>query len=190
MTAAPYDIRPLEPAMLPDFLAFFEGDAFADNPDWGFCFCQFLHVDHGVVQWSQRTAEQNRSAARDRICARRMQGYLAYVDGKPIAWCNATPRTLMEAFADESGPDDAVTGQLGCFVVAKPYRRSGIASALLQAALHGFRQQGLRVAKAMPYENAQTDAQHHFGPLRMFVAAGFERLGTDAQGRVLMQCRL
>lgn len=96
----------------------------------------------------------------------------------------------MEAFADERGPDDAQTGQLGCFVVAKAYRRSGIASALLQAALQGFRQQGLRFAKAIPYENAQTDGQHHFGPLGMYLAAGFERQHTDPQGRVHMLLQL
>jgi GNAT superfamily N-acetyltransferase len=190
MSTPAFHIRALEPALLPDFMAFFDGEAFADNPEWGFCFCQYLHVDHNVVQWSQRTAAENRTAASDRICTRRMQGYLAYIDVKPVAWCNAAPRSMMQAFADEAGPEDARTGQFGCFVVAKPYRRSGIASALLQAALEGFRTQGLRVANAMPYEKAETDGQHHFGPVSMYLAAGFEALHTDAQGRVHVQLQL
>lgn len=171
-------------------MAFFEGEAFADHPEWGFCFCQYLHVDHNVVQWSKRTADENRTAASDRICTRRMQGYLAYVDCKPVAWCNAAPRNLMAAFADEPGPDDAHTGQFGCFIVAKSHRRSGIASALLQAALDGFRQQGMHIAQAIPFANAETDGQHHFGPLSMYLAAGFEAMHTDSEGRVLMQLQL
>jgi GNAT superfamily N-acetyltransferase len=190
MNTPALEIRALAPELLNDFMAFFEGEAFADNPEWGFCFCQYLHVDHNLVRWSQRTAAENRTAASDRICTRRMQGYLAYAGGKPVAWCNAAPRNMMQAFADEARPEDARTGQFGCFVVAKPYRRGGIARALLQAALDGFRMQGLQIANAMPFAKAETDGQHHFGPLSMFLAAGFEVRSTDPQGRVHVQLQL
>lgn len=56
-------IQPLTPARLPEFLAYFEGDAFADNPKWRSCFCQFLYVDHAKVNWQARTADENRAAA-------------------------------------------------------------------------------------------------------------------------------
>lgn len=177
-------IVPLSPERLPDFLAFFEGEAFADNPQWGSCYCQFLHVDHNVVHWPSRTAPENRSMACQRISSGRMQGYLAYRDGhsQPIAWCNAGPRVLMAAFDDEPDPDAAHIGQIGCFVVAKPHRRSGVATQLLQAACAGLKAQGLRIAEASPITNAQSDAQNHFGPLSMFLAAGFTLHRTDEDG--------
>jgi hypothetical protein len=37
MTELPVEIRKLCPELLQDFLLFFDGEAFADNPKWGFC---------------------------------------------------------------------------------------------------------------------------------------------------------
>jgi hypothetical protein len=137
MTASSVEIHKLSPELLPDFLSFFDGEVFADNPKWSFCFCQFLYVDHAKVNWTSRTVQENRAEACDRICTIRMQGYLAYRDGKPIGWCNAAPRMMMDAFADEPDPDASRIGQITCFVVAKPHRRSGVATSLLQAAWPG-----------------------------------------------------
>lgn len=183
MSSSP-EIRKLSPELMPDFLSFFEGEAFADNPKWAFCFCQFLYVDHSKVTWNARTAEENRAAACDRICTDRMQGYLAYRDGKAIGWCNAAPRTMMEAFADEPDPDASRIGQITCFVVAKPHRRSGVATSLLHAACEGLKAQGLTIAEASPPAEASDDAENHYGPLSMYFAAGFHVHRSDDDGTV------
>ncbi len=187
MTESPIEIQRLAPDRLQDFLHFFDGEAFADNPKWGMCFCQFLYVDHAKVNWAARTVQENRAAACERICTQRMQGYMAYRDGKPVGWCNAAPRTMMDAFADEPDPDAARIGQITCFVVAKPHRRSGVATALLQAACAGLAEQGLHIAEALPMAEAASDAQNHFGPLSMYLAAGFQVHRRDAQGRVFVR---
>ena len=180
----PEDIRRLSPELLPDFLAFFDGDAFAENPAWSFCFCQFLYVDHAKVDWNNRSAAVNRAAACERIAARRMQGYLAYRDGKPIGWCSAGPRVMFDALADEPDVDAARIGQITCFVVAQPHRRSGVATALLHAACVGLKEQGLTIAAASPLSTASSDAGHHYGPLEMYLAAGFRVHRSEADGRV------
>ena len=184
MTHAATEIVPLPAARLPEFLAFFDGEAFADNPQWRSCYCQFLHVDHDVVDWQRRTAAENRAAACTRIGDGRMQGYLAYRDGRPVGWCNAAPRRLMEAFAREPDGDAAAIGQIGCFVVAPSERRSGIATALLDAACAGLRAQGLAIAAATPRRHAVTDAENHHGPLALYLAAGFGIHRTDDDGTV------
>jgi len=125
MASESVDIRPLSSDLLPDFLEYFEGSAFADNPGWRSCYCQFLYVDHSRIHWAERTAEQNRRAACERICSSRMQGHLAYRKGQVVGWCNAAPRAMMDAFADEPDPD------------------------------------------------ATGDAENHYGPLGLFVGAGF-----------------
>jgi hypothetical protein len=40
MNHAALDIHPLSPERPADFPAFFDGEAFADNPQWAFCCCQ------------------------------------------------------------------------------------------------------------------------------------------------------
>lgn len=183
----PVDIHPLTPQRLPDFLQFFEGAAFADNPKWKSCYCQFLYVDHQQVQWAQRTAQENRSAACSRIGQGRMQGLLAYRDGQVVGWCNAAPRRLMDAFADEPDPDAEHLGQITCFVVAREHRRSGVATALLDAACDSLRAQGLRIAEAAPKPGITGDAENHFGPMSLFLAAGFQVHRPGAHGSVLVR---
>ena len=185
--AEPVTVRRLEPALLADFLAFFDGDAFADNPKWRFCYCQFLHVDHAQVRWSERSEALNRHAACARIPAGRMQGWLAYREGRVVGWCNAAPRPLYEALADEPEPEADRIGTIACFVVAKAQRRSGVARALLNAACDGFRAQGLAVAEAMPYEVASGEAENHHGPLAMYLAAGFQIHRRDDDGRAIVR---
>lgn len=180
-------IHPLSPERLPDFLGYFDGEAFADNPKWSFCYCQFLYVDHNKVRWSTRTAVENRAAACDRICNKTMQGYLAYRGGRVIGWCSAAPRIMMAAFSDEADVDAARIGQIGCFVVAAPYRKSGVATLLLNAACAGLQSQGLTIAEACPVLEPRNDAQNHFGPLSMYVKAGFREHRRDDDGHVYVR---
>ena len=60
--SGPVEIRELTPELLADFLGFFEGEAFADNPGWASCYCQFLYVDHARV--SRRRARARRIGPR------------------------------------------------------------------------------------------------------------------------------
>ena len=80
MTSLAITIRKLSPELQQDFLRFFDGAAFSDNPKWSSCYCQCFYEDHSVVKWSERTAPQNRSLACERIQCSEMQGYLAYSD--------------------------------------------------------------------------------------------------------------
>lgn len=187
MHSASLDIRPLTPERLPDFLAYFEEAAFADNPNWRSCYCQFLHVDHRQVDWATRTGQQNRADACERICGQRMQGQLAYRDGAVVGWCNAAPRSMLAAFAEQTDPDAQCLGQITCFVVAKAQRRSGVATALLAAACEGLRAQGLTLAEASPKAGLAGDAENHFGPLALYEAAGFLFHRTGEHGSVVMR---
>lgn len=173
MPASDLEIHALTPDRMADFLAFFEGEAFADNPKWKSCYCQFLYVDHSKVTWMARTADENRSAACARVASGSMQGHLAYRGGRVVGWCNAAPRRMMDAFADEPDPDAATLGQITCFVVAKAHRRTGVARALLDAACSALKAQGLTIAEASPKPQEAGDAENHFGPYSLFLGAGF-----------------
>lgn len=180
-------IRRLTPDLQEDFLQFFEGSAFADNPKWKSCYCQFLYVDHVKVNWQVRTAEENRVSACERIACKRMQGLLAYRNGQVVGWCNAAPRVLLDSFADEPVPDAEHFGQITCFVIAREHRRSGVARALLAEACAMLREQGLRVAEANPSRDATSDAENHFGPLSLYLSAGFSVVKQQDDGLVVVR---
>ena len=169
-------VRELSPHILEDWLAFFDHDAFADNPEWSACYCHFYHADHEASDWDDRSATQNRAASCDLITAGRLSGYLAYVGGKPIGWCHAAPRLLIPNLQKDKtlaiGDADRV-GSVVCFAVAGPHRGSGVANQLLEAACAGFRGQGLAIAEAYPRKNAVGDAANYHGPLSLYLHSGF-----------------
>lgn len=177
-------VFPLSPDRTGDFLRFFDGPAFADNPRWSSCYCQCFYEDHASVVWSERTAPQNRALACTRSASGAMQGYLAYEGDIVVGWCNAAPRTLLHALDGEPLPDADEIGAILCFVVAPQHRGRGIARRLLQAACTGLKAQGLRIAEANPRPHANTPAEQHFGPLSLYLSAGFAIVRTDVDGSV------
>ena len=100
-----------------------------------------------------------------------MHGYLAYQNEKPMAWCNAGPRTRLTILDEDE--DAEKIGSIICFIVAKDHRGKGVARHLLEAACDGFRQQGYEIVEGYPRSDSHDDASSHFGPLKMFLAAGF-----------------
>ena len=187
MTLSPVTVHRLSPALKDDYLGFMDGPAFADNPRWRGCYCQFPHLDHRHVDWSARSADENRVDACARIAAGGMQGVLAYRGSEVVGWCNAAPRRLLDAFLDDPIPDADTVGQITCFVVAPGHRRTGVARALLDAACQMLGEQGLRVAEAMPLAGTGNDAQQHHGPLSLYQAAGFTPVRSLDDGRVVVR---
>lgn len=187
MTEIRVEIKPLAPELLGDFLKFFDGTAFSDNPRWSSCYCQCFYEDHSAIKWSERSASQNRTLACERIQGGLMQGYLAFVDGSPVGWCNAAPRYFLHALDDEPTPEAETIGAIICFLVEPSHRGRGIARQLLDAACDGLRRQGLRIAEANPRTQASSPAANHFGPLGMYLAAGFTVHREDEDGSVFVR---
>ena len=186
---AEISIRRLTPAGASDILAFFDGDAFADNPGWRFCYCNFMHHPHDERPWRETTAEKNREATRLRICGGGMRGQLATDGDRVVGWCQAAPRASIPALMDAPDPGGfvAATGSIVCFVIAKPYRRQGIARRLLLAACDDFRAQGLAFAEAYPRPGLTGDGENHYGPMSLYLNEGFAQVAEDPEGAIVMR---
>jgi uncharacterized protein YndB with AHSA1/START domain/GNAT superfamily N-acetyltransferase len=166
------EVRELTPELVGDFLRFFDDDAFRDNPAWADCYCTELHRSDDLS-----TPAANRGLADEMIRARRMRGFLAYADGRVVGWCHAAPRATLAGLARRPAlavEDAERVGTVACFVIAAPYRRHGVARALLAAALDRFAEQGLAFAEAYPLKEPRSDAEAYHGPLALYRAAGFE----------------
>jgi GNAT superfamily N-acetyltransferase len=169
-------VRPLTHHLLDDWLAFFDRDAFADNPDWSGCYCQWFFCDD-AEEWEARTSDLNRALSIEMIQARRMHGHLAYLDGRPVGWCHAAPRAQLTRIANDprlAVDEEGAVGAIVCFVIAAAARRRGVATRLLEVACDGFREQGFLIAEAYPSLVAAGDADNYHGPLQLYLGAGFE----------------
>ncbi len=182
-------IRPLSEATLADFLRFFDGPAFADNPDWAGCFCFFPYHDPSTGSWSERTADENRSAMIDAIRSGAARGFLAYDGDRVVGWCNAAPRAAYPTLRDLPG-DATLQGATPCFVIDPGRRREGIAGLLLEAACTALAEAGVRSMGAAPNEKAGRDAHNARGPVRLYEHAGYEKLQTLPDGTVIMEKQL
>jgi GNAT superfamily N-acetyltransferase len=177
-------IREVGPASAPDFLSFFDHDAFADDPSWGGCYCRYPQANHAGGAWDLDDGEHNRAAVAELIEQGSMRGHLAYLDGRPVAWCNANRRAAYTIF-DPDDHDPGSVGAIACFVVAQPYRGQGIARRLLDAACEGLRRDGVTVVEAYPRSGAATAADNHLGPLSMYLSAGFKAVGEDGASTIV-----
>jgi GNAT superfamily N-acetyltransferase len=181
------EIHRLAPARFDDLLAFFDGEAFSDNPKWSSCYCQCFYEDHSKIHWPDRTASENRACAIERTRGGQMQGVLAYRDGKVVGWCNAAPRLALQALNDEPRPDADRVGTIMCFLVAPGARRQGVATALLDAACRHLASLGLSLVEANPHPDASDAGAHHYGTLSMYLAAGFAVKRSDADGSLWVE---
>jgi len=170
------EVHPLDPDRLQDWLAFFDREAFADNPEWAACYCLFYHTPD--PDWEARSGAQNREEASARIRSVALRGFLAYRGGRPIGWCQADGKERFARLAAESEQWGAALAEerllsVVCFVIAPDCRRQGVARRLLQAACRSGAAQGYHWAEAYPRKQALSAAQAYHGPLALYRREGF-----------------
>lgn len=147
-------------------------------------------------------------------------GVLAFRDGEPVGWCAVEPRAcyprvlrsqilrLAEPARPDAGTKDTGTKtadgadagsptdvwSVTCFVVAAGHRRSGVAAALLQAAVEHARLNGATVLEGYPVDPSQRPkagaADLYHGTLNLFLQAGFRMVSAAVPGRAVVRLRL
>jgi len=183
-------VERLSPDTRGDYLAFFDherGPAFSDNPEWARCYCQFYRIPR-ELDWKAFTADQNRVAAGASIACGEAEGYLAKAASETVGWLHAAPRhKLPHGFARmrveppgiDVPPQEAAI--IVCFVIAPAWRRRGVATALLDAALIDLAARGIAIVDAFPFKSGESvqPADHYHGPASLFASRGFEAIGGN-----------
>lgn len=169
-------VQALTPEQIDDYLGYFDNDAFTDNPRWASCYCFFNQAPHHEKDWHERGAAENRAGASALIRRGELRGYVAYLGGKVVGWCNANARSKFTTFEQSDVPEGDKVSMIVCFNVAPPYRGMGIARALLNAALAGLKDAGMETVYVFTRTDEADAAANHHGPLRMYLDAGFEKI--------------
>jgi len=175
----PIELRPLTPALKDEYIAYFDGPAFADNPVWAQCYCLSYHQDMPQSTIDSRRSEQNRADRAAQIERGEASGVMAFAGGRVVGWCNASPRAslpLLDRTPGFESDDPEHTGAIVCYVIAPRYRGQGIARRLLEGATDMLRVRGFRWLDAYPPKAAPTPAASYHGRLDMYVDAGFQRV--------------
>ena len=173
---------------LDDWLRFFDAEAFAGKPEWASCYCLEPHEydpgsppsDDEFGTWRERR-ERMAKLLRDETS----YGYLAYADGEPAAWVNASLRENYALYRRGDDEDGATIG-VSCFIVAPPYRRHGLAAALLDRIIADAPGRGAKWVEAYPFtEDSGDDAGKFRGPRSLYDERGFTEVKVRQRDAVV-----
>jgi hypothetical protein len=87
-------VRKLSIELINDYLDFFDNYAFCDGSEFTGCYCVWYHWTDELEKERSKCSEDmkkcfKRNLAINSIKQRRLNGFLAYSNGKVIGWCNA-----------------------------------------------------------------------------------------------------
>lgn len=175
-------IKPLTPDLIEDFLNFFDNIAFSDNPEWSGCYCHFYHFAGSREQWRKATKEENRIATTTLIKENVMKGFLAFVNGKPVGWCNVNSKEIYNKIPIDTASEDSSEEKIAslvCFLIAPAYRRKGVARKLLHYAIEFLKEKRYSCIEAYPRKGELSDAHSYHGPVSLFNSEGFLTINED-----------
>jgi GNAT superfamily N-acetyltransferase len=184
-------VEPVTPERLDDWLSFFDHDAFAGNPAWAACYCSEPHqYPRGAAPEDVEfhTWRHNRELMIELIGAGKVSGYLAYVDGTPGGWVNASTRDqyTLYALGPDADPADADVVAVSCFTIAPPYRRHGLAARLLDRVVADAAGRGATWIEGYPSKSGRTDDAGNFkGPRSLYEERGFEPVDERERDTVM-----
>jgi GNAT superfamily N-acetyltransferase len=175
-------VRPLTPQLWP---------AFADLIDQagpvGRCWCIAPQIG---ASYQRRSPEENRDAFQAVVEDGPPPGLLAFDGDTAVAWCRVSPRAAVPA-AEKSWRtrqvDDTPVWLITCFYVRKGYRRQGITTVLIAAAVELARSAGAPAIEAIPLDGTVSPSATNAGYASTFEVAGFEEIARRSPERPIMR---
>jgi GNAT superfamily N-acetyltransferase len=178
-------IRPLTSDLWPAF-----EDLFGKQGACNGCWCMYPRIGG---EYRRRRRSANKAAFRAIVEQGPPPGLLAF-DGKlAVAWCQLTPRDAVP-WLDRTWRlkrvDDLPVWSLTCFYVRKGYRRQGITSMLIEAAVKAARRVKAQALEAYPFDASISPSASSTGYASTFARAGFEAVARRTPARPIMRRKL
>jgi GNAT superfamily N-acetyltransferase len=177
-TKTEFDFHPVTPDRLPDLARFSE-----EHGKFRYCSCMRWRIRSS--QFRSATKDQRVAALEALVQQGIPVGILASARGLPIGWCSVAPRetyAALERYRALPRLDGQPVWSVVCFFVDARYRRLGLASGLLRAAVDYAQSQGARIVKGYPVEPG-SPSYTYMGSPGTFERAGFQDVTPAGQAR-------
>ncbi len=196
--ALEYSTKELTKDTLPDFEKLFEKHP---APGAFMCWCMYHQRARPLAVSKQlhsrvKRAARNRQRKRELVENGRSHGILVYSKGEPVGWCQYGSREELPRLDSGRGyrrlaPEDDMKRlwRITCFVVDKKYRKRGVASAALKAALEAIRNKGGGLVEAYPIIHWGAYAEY-LGTVSMFQKQGFKIVAPFGRSNVVMRRKI
>ncbi|MCL1788137.1 MAG: GNAT family N-acetyltransferase [Defluviitaleaceae bacterium] len=191
-------IQKLTLALAEDYARFFDA-TYHWGSDETKCYCITWCCDNvynnGGAHW-YASADERRLHGIQRVLDGDIQGYLAYLDGEIVGWCNANTKADLQACVEylrthggvpmEACRPDEKVKLISCFTVAPKVLRMGVATQLLEYVCQDAAADGFDFVEAFPNKKLDDATKDHRGPLLMYEKCGFTK-HAEKDGKVVMR---
>lgn len=161
----------------------------------GGCWCMLWRLPR--KQFELQKGDDNKLAMKLIIDSGEVPGILAYHNTKAIGWCAIAPRGNYPALSRSrilKPVDDCLCWSVACLFVNKSYRKKGVSTQLLQAAIEYARSKGAEWLEGYPVEpKPNKDIPPAFawtGIPGAFIRAGFKEVDRRSPTRPIMRVKL
>ena len=199
-------IKPLTEELAADYCDFLDNRAFTDNSPWGGCYCTGWQMtkeqektelldkmEEGFSYGDENFVRVLREIVIRQITSKALQGYLAYVDGISIGWCNANSKANFPLESANGfrlyAPAEKKEKAVVCFEISPEYRGKGVATALLNRAVADAKAEGYVAVEGFPQIHTERFEWDYTGPVSLFEKAGFTAI-TKQDGSIIMRKEL
>jgi GNAT superfamily N-acetyltransferase len=170
-----FTVRPLTPDLWPAL-----EDLFGKNGACNGCWCMYWRRGPAYFR---RPREENRKDLLAIVSQGPPPGLLAFDGAKAVGWCQLTPRDdlgWLERKPVLARVDDVPVWSISCFFIRRGYRRKGVMSELIAAALKAARRARAAAVEAYPVDTARPGSTRN---VFTGTAGAFKRLGFRVVAR-------
>lgn len=157
----------------------------------GGCWCMWWRVKRKEFEAQQ--GDGNHEAMCSIVESGRIPGILAYSGGEPAGWCSVAPRedfSVLDRSPNLKRVDDQPVWSIVCFFIAKKFRRQGLSTKMISAAIEYAGQQGARIIEGYPIEPKTGQAPDIYaftGLVSTFEKSGFKEVARRSEARPIMR---
>jgi GNAT superfamily N-acetyltransferase len=172
--------------LTPDLWLAFE-DLFSDSGVCSRCWCMYWRIG---AAYRKRPGKTNKAAFREIVEHGPPPGLLAFDGDVAVGWCQLTPRDQVPELDRAwrlKRVDDVPIWSISCLYVRKGYRRRGITSVLIAAALKAAKHAGAPALEAYPLDRNLSPSSTSTGIVSTFERAGFKTVACRVPPRPIMR---
>lgn len=175
-------IRPIIPDLWPALV-----DLFGEQGPASRCWCMYWRIGS---DYRKRPSEANKADLHELVRNGSPPGLLAFEGDLAVGWCQLTPREALPWMYRTwrlKRVDDVPVWSISCFYIRKGYRKRGVMTALIHAALEAAKQAGAPALEAYPLDTNLTPSASSTGYVSTFAQAGFKVVARHVPQRPIMR---
>ena len=163
---------------------------FGERGACGGCWCMLWRLKRS--EFDKRKGRGNKKAMRKIVNSGEVPGIICYLKNEPIAWCSVAPREQFPALERSrifKRIDDKTVWSIVCLFIDKKFRRKGVSTTVIEAAVKYAEKNGALIIESYPFD-PKKELPGPFiwtGVISAYRKAGFVEAARRSKTRPIMR---